>query len=446
MSWAENVYQCDKRTAEICTRLSINGFAFDLARAAKFTASLRETELLHLANAEKAFGRKIARTKSGNFSTKDLHLCFFKEVGAPVVLRSELTNQPSLAKGALQVYAASPRDEIREIAVSLLLWNQAKHCRGLFVQNIPVGSDLRVHPSWLNYGAVSGRWSCQGPNIMNLPRTANDPTIVWGEPDHKGRRKAIGGGIRSLYIARPGFTLVSFDAKQLEMRVAAYASGDEVMIQACESADLHAANAEVIWGAGFLEADAETRERLRSLAKSAGFAVCYLAEAETVYSRIRAAGEDVTFQAVKKMLDRLRGRFSTYFRWQDKRLYETIRTGYAATPILGRRRWLGHDPSPTECANLPIQGGAADLMNLRFPAISDAVEDEIRDSRTIAQVHDSGVFEVPEGSEEKCEGIIAKLFESPIEIKSSGKSYQVVFPLDYKRSKRWSGEKTLEAA
>lgn len=422
---AQRVYESDKAAAALCTRMAHVGFAFDSARALELGESLRNAERAAQVAADAAVGRTIKRTKSGGLSTTDLEEAFFRDLGAPVFFRSELTGKPSLGVDAMRGYAASHNAELRALALAVLDFRRARKIRSTYVEAVPVGADGRVHPSWLNYGAVSGRWACQDPNLMNLPRKETDPTYATHD-----------GGVRSLYVAKPGHRLVIFDKKQLEMRVAAYASGDRAMMAACESSDLHAANAEAIFGALYLDSEKTQRYALRQMAKSAGFAVCYMAEAQTVYTRIVATGQAITLRQVEAMLNRMRRGFKAYYAWQERRLLDTIRTGYTDTPLLGRKRWLGHEPSPTESANYPIQGGAADIMNDLLPRLAPILAKECN-AAMVAQVHDSAVFETPEAMVPLANRIAGDLNTEPVWLSSSGERLSVVFPIDLDDSERW---------
>lgn len=432
-----NVYATDKRSAILCTRMSQAGFAYDAEQAAELSVRLREAEAAAIARANEAVNRTIRLGKGGGFSTKDLQVAFFKDLKAPVFFRSALTGAPSLGIDAMQGYATSKRIEVRSLALAVLDWRRARKVRVTYIDSVILDSDGRVHPTWLNYGTVSGRFSCQGPNLMNLPRNENDPTIEWSTDDKKDpTRKPVSGGIRTLYRAKPGYVLVCFDASQLEMRMAAYASGDATMIAACESSDLHAANAAIIFGIAFTKSVGAARKALRTLAKSAAFAVCYMAEASTVYARLIAAGvEGVSLVAVEAMLRKLRQEFHAYFSWQARNLLDVVRLGYVESPILGRRRWLGHDPSPTEAANFPIQSGAADLVNERFWHICEALRTASPRTALVAQVHDSGNFEVPESDVNLVRQVQKDCFCAPALIRSSGLT--ATFPIDQEISERW---------
>ncbi len=433
---AARVYAHDKSTARICTQMAIDGFAFDSERAAAMSGYLRDLEAAQRARIEGACGRALAPTKTGGFLERDLHAVIFGDFGAPVLLRTALTGRPSLSVNALRAYAAGHNEDLRTFCESLLIWRNLRTVRSTFVDGIEVGADGRVHPTWQNFGAVSGRFSCASPNLMNLPTPRKDPTYH----DPKGNRPTpFEGGIRSLLCAAPGHALVALDYKQLEWRIAAYASGDAAMIAAANSEDVHATNAATIFGALFtdLPLDSPRRKGLRTISKSGVFAVCYMAEAPTVHARLLAEGERVTLRETEAFLRKLRRGIPAYYAWQEARFYDAIRTGYVLTPILGRRRVLGHDPSATECANFPIQGGAADLMNARLQRAVAELRAHCPGTRCVAQVHDNATFEVSERYASLATRICIDVFTAPCIIDSSGDALSMTAPIDIETSERW---------
>jgi DNA polymerase-1 len=420
------VYAIDKASAEICRDMQIAGFSFDAERAKEISALLREEEAKAKVRADDAVGRIIKPTKTGGFSNDDLAAAFFKDLGAPVYFRSVLTGKPSLGVDTLRAYAASAHPGLRGLALAVLEWRKARKVRSTYVDAVVLDPDGRVHPTWLSYGTVTGRWSCKDPNLMNLIRRENDPTAVHFK-----------GGIRSLYQARKGYVLVIFDKKQLEMRVAAYVSGDKAMIAACEAEDLHTANAMVLFAEQWAVCDADARKALRSLTKNAGFAVCYLAGAETVHTRAVASGVNVKLRQVEALIDKLQRGFAGYYRYQAEELLKIIASGYVYSPIVRRRRWLGHTPEPPEAANHPIQSGAADIMNLGLPPLVTRVRFASPKTRMVAQVHDSCVFEVPAKDESIVKELCFEAAEEEIEIATSGEVLRAKFPIDLEVTERW---------
>lgn len=435
----ERIYQIDKVTGELCRSMQVTGFKVDADRARTMAERLRQRELEIEQRCSDALGHSI-----NLLSPIQLREAFFGRggLGAHVCYTSEKTGMPSLGVDVMRAYTASPNERLAAFATDVLAYRRARKVRITNLVNPLAMLDdrSRIHPTWLNYGAVSGRFSSQGPNLMNLPTTANDPTIVHGcglERCKPGKCKCSCdrcAGVRSIYVAPRGWTLVAFDAKQLEMRIAAYASGDPRMIAACESTDLHSANASVIFGDAFTGGDDAARFQFRQLAKSAGFAVCYMAEASTVYERIIAMGVRITLRQVEAMLRKMRSGFRKYYDWQSERLDEITRCGYVYEPVTGRRRWLGHEPSLTEAANFPIQGGAAGLMNLRLPEIVAEVRRLKLPAKPIAQVHDSGTFQVRNEAIAEFEGVAERIFTASIEL--GGR--ECSFPIDWKRGERWA--------
>lgn len=423
----QQIYEQDKIAAELCRSMQVVGFRFDKTKAKWLRRKLKRVETAAQAKADKLFGRNL-----NLLSQLQLREAFFEELSAPVFFKSEKTNLPALNVNALRAYAAlgdtsiSKRvgdfAKLNKLSECVLALRKARKARSTYIDAIVTDANSRVHPIWLSYGAVSGRFACQKPNIMNLPRPENDPVAEFG-------------GIRSLYIAAPGKVLVAFDFAQLEMRIAAYVSGDEAMISACESSDLHAGNAAVIFGEAFTKLDKVKDEKeyktFRNLAKQSGFAVAYMAGASTVYARIVAAGIPITLMQTERMLASMRKAFSTYYNYQEALLLQTIRLGYIRIPISNRKRWLGHAPAPPETANTPIQGGAAGLMNMVLPRI---VRQLPPDCELVAQVHDAAYFEVPSRRADEVVALCKEETSRPVLI--NGRN--VVFPTDTKIGERWS--------
>jgi uracil-DNA glycosylase family 4 len=410
-----SIYDMDCISSDLCRDMQENGFRYDVERSKVLQR--------HLERQAKRASRKAARIVGEPInlaSPKQLRAAFFDKLDAPVFFKSMKTGQPALNVDALRAYAGYADPRLVELSLATLDYRKANKINGTYIKPIQVDSENRVHPSWRSFGAVSGRFACRDPNLMNLPRPENDPSIGLG-------------GIRSLYVAAPGNVIVAFDCSQLEMRIAAYVSSDEVMISACETDDLHSANAAVLFGDAFTGAEPKGPEwkMLRTIAKTSGFAIAYMASAPTVYARIVAQGLDMTFAQVEALLKKMRQTFVTYYEWQDENLHRTIRLGYVEAPITGRKHWLGHTPKPTENANFPIQSGAADHMNLLLPKLMGAMPSDVK---LIAQVHDAAMFDVPERRADEVVAIINEIALRPVEVK--GRS--VVFPIDVKVGGKWS--------
>lgn len=437
MSSLQELYQLDLKLADLGRRMSISGFAFDTARALPCREHLVKLEQEAQERADKAAG-----TPLNLHSPKQLQEVFIKKLHAPVLKKSEKTDAPSLDSEVIQQYAAFASQEIRELAGALLAYRRASKLRGTYVDVLIEGArrDGRVHCSWNAYGTLSGRFSADSPNLMTMPRKNHDLTTAV-EP----------GGIRALFTAKPGCKLVCFDCEQLEARIAAYFSGDPAMIAACEGSDFHAANAERLFpkdfkaseyaelkGTAVLSPEALKRyaflKTLRDDAKQAGFATNYLAEAPTLLGRLIAEGRKATLQQAEALLSVVRRTFHKYYAFQAAELRKIAACGYVYSPVCRRRRFVGREPIPTECANFPIQSGAADFVNLRTLELDAALQAQFPDVAVVAQVHDSLSLEVPEGSIAAVAALCKEIFEAPFEI--AGRT--AVFPVEIKVSEKWS--------
>ena len=405
------VYLHDKVNAEFCRGMSVRGIAFDVSRARQFGEFLRNREAELQQKASELIGREI-----NLLSTAQLKKLFFAELRAPVFFRTD-KGQASLAERAMQGYAALADQRISALAKLILEYRGLRKARSTYVEGVELGSDGRRHPNWRSYGTVTGRFAS---DMQQLPRPANDPTIQMG-------------GIRSLYIAGHGKVLIGFDAKQLEIRIAAYWSNDPAMQAACESADIHSYNAELVFGEAFVNGDKALRHELRAIAKTFVFAINYGAAASTVHQNLVGQGYNVTLGRIEAAMGKLKRAFNVYYGMQNAALMDVTRRGWALSPIIGRRRWFGHSPRPTEVNNYPIQSGAADLLNLKMPLI-DAQVRKIPGAGVIAQIHDAGYVECYN----KDAGSVEEIFQEVFGVSVGLGGAQRIFPIDVKSGERMS--------
>ncbi len=431
------LYRFDMKLASLGRRMTTAGFAFDSVRAMPMREHLVKLEAEAQQRASQAAGKEL-----NLLSPLQLVEAFITRLKAPVLKRSEKTGGPSLDAEVMQQYAAFASPEVRELAAAVLAYRRARKLRSTYL-DAPLElsqHDGRVHCNWNFYGTVSGRASSDSPNLQNMPRKAHDLTCTV-EP----------GGIRSLYVAKPGCVLVSFDACQLEARIAAYWSGDPAMIAACESADFHASNAERLFPRDFKAEDyltlaalsARTPEekkqfaflkKLRDDAKQAGFACNYLAEAPTLLGRLVAEGHKATLQQAEALLNVVRRTFHVYFKFQATELQKVASCGYVYAPLSQRRRFVGNEPIPSEAANFAIQGGAADLMNIRILELDSALQQRFPDARIVSQVHDAASIETAEVDAVAVAALCKDVLEAPIRIGS----FTASFPIETKITEQWA--------
>jgi len=238
----------------------------------------------------------------------------------------------------------------------------------------------RVHTSFSQAVAVTGRLASSDPNLQNIPvRTA------------EGRR------IRAAFVAPSGWHIVSADYSQIELRIMAHLSGDERLLEAfARGEDVHRATAAEIFGVMPLEITSEQRR----YAKVINFGLIY---GMSAFGLARELGLERS--AAQAYIDRYFARYPGVKRYMDETRESARSRGYVET-VFGRRLWMpeirssnvGRRQGAERAAiNAPMQGTAADVVKLAMIAVARWLETQGLQSRLVLQVHDELVLEVPHG-------------------------------------------------
>ncbi len=238
----------------------------------------------------------------------------------------------------------------------------------------------RVHTSFSQATASTGRLASVDPNLQNIPiRTP------------EGRR------IRAAFIAPPGYRIVSADYSQIELRIMAHLSGDARLLQAfADGEDVHRATAAEVFGV----APGEVGSDQRRVAKVINFGLIYGMSAHGL-----ARNLGLERAAAQSYIDRYFARYPGVARYMDETRQLARDKGYVET-WFGRRLWLpdiraqqaGRRQGAERAAiNAPMQGTAADLIKLAMLAVTRWIDAERLATRLVLQVHDELVLEVPEG-------------------------------------------------
>jgi DNA polymerase-1 len=258
----------------------------------------------------------------------------------------------------------------------------------------------RVHTTYAQAVAVTGRLSSNDPNLQNIPvRTA------------EGRR------IREAFVAPEGGVIVSADYSQVELRIMAHISGDENLLRAFAAGeDIHRSTAAEVFGRSLTEVTAEERR----YAKVINFGLIYGMSAFGLATQLGL--ERATAQAyIASYFTRYPG-VAKYM--EDTRKAARDR-GYVET-VLGRRLWLPEIKSANPARrsgaeraaiNAPMQGTAADLIKLAMIAVQQWLDRESLASRLIMQVHDELVLEVPHGELERVGAELPRLMSGVAQLK-----------------------------
>ncbi|MCS6828257.1 MAG: DNA polymerase I [Caldilinea sp.] len=320
-------------------------------------------------------------------STQQLSRVLFEEMRFPAKgLKKTASGHYSTAADALETLAAHG-DELsptQQRVIELILEHrQLEKLRSTYVDALPAlvnPQTGRVHTSFSQTGAVTGRLSSSNPNLQNIPI-----------------RTEIGRQIRRAIVAPPNWQLISADYSQVELRVLAHMANEPLLIEAFRAdQDIHAVTASKLFG---VPVEAVTREQ-RSLGKTINFATIYGVSEFGLSSRT-----ELTREQARRFLDQY---FQTYPRiraFLDRILEEAREKGYVQT-LLGRKRFFpelksGRLPSSQRAAveraaiNAPIQGTAADIMKIAMIRLYEQLKDAGYRSRLLLQVHDELVLEAP---------------------------------------------------
>ncbi|MDX9812096.1 MAG: DNA polymerase I [Bacteroidales bacterium] len=271
----------------------------------------------------------------------------------------------------------------------------------------------RIHTSFNQAVASTGRLSSNNPNLQNIPVR-----------DDRGRE------IRKAFVPEDGNLFFAADYSQIELRLMAHLSGDEGMINDFRSGqDIHAATASKIFGVGI---DEVTRE-MRSRAKTANFGIIYGISSFGLSERLTIGRKEA-----KELID---GYFASYPGvrvYMDESIRKAREKGYVTT-MFGRRRYLRDILSRNQVVrgnaernaiNAPIQGSAADIIKIAMIRIHDRLTSENFSSKMILQVHDELIFEVPPSE-------LERLKEMVITEMTGAASLEVPLKVDWGTGANW---------
>jgi DNA polymerase-1 len=358
--------------SELLLRIERHGVLIDSALLARQSQELAERMV---ALEQEAY--TIAGQPFNLGSPKQIGEILFGKLGLPVKKKTA-SGAPSTDEEVLAELAAD-----YPLPAKILEHRSFAKLKGTYTDKLPLMVNPvtgRVHTSYAQAVAVTGRLSSNDPNLQNIPiRTP------------EGRR------IREAFVAPPGHVIASADYSQIELRIMAHISGDEGLTRAfTEGLDVHRATASEVFGAPLESVSAEQRR----YAKTINFGLIYGMGA---FGLSQALG--IEQKAAKDYIDRYFGRFAGVKRYMDETKARAAERGYVET-WFGRRIYLpeikgGSGPrragAERQAINAPMQGTAADLIKLAMIAVQGAIDRERRATRVVMQVHDELVFEVPHG-------------------------------------------------
>jgi len=327
--------------------------------------------------------RRIFELAGGEFninSPKQLGEVLFDKLELPSSKKTGKTKTTSTAMDVLEELA-----QTHELPGLVLKWRSVQKLKGTYVDALPLmvnPATGRVHTTFNQAVAATGRLSSSDPNLQNIPV-----------------RTAAGREIRAAFVAEPGFALISADYSQIELRVLAHLSGDAALVQAFKDGeDIHDRTAERVFG----QNSGLDPHELRRRAKIINYALLY---GKTAFTLAKDIG--VPQQAAQEFIDAYFAGFPGVRMFIDRTLEEARTSGVVRTltgrqrlmPELNSRNGQIRAAAERETVNMPIQGTAADILKQAMIGAAAALvahnATAARPSRMILTVHDELLFEAP---------------------------------------------------
>jgi DNA polymerase-1 len=336
--------------------------------------ALSEEYEAQLAQIEARIFELAGETFSVN-SPKQLQHILFEKLALPVIKKTKTGY--STDESVLEQLANE-----HALPGEVLAWRRLAKLKSTYLDALPPLVSQRtgrLHPTFLQTGAATGRLASTNPNVQNIPIRTEE-----------------GIRIREAFVPAEGSTLVSADYSQVELRILAHYSGDASLIDAFEKGeDIHRRTAAEVAGIEPDEVDGEQRAR----AKAVNFGIIYGSSAFGLANQLGIAQADA-----QATIDAYFERYQGVRRFLDETVENAKRDGYVKT-LLGRRRYLPDLASKNRvlrqaaermAVNTVIQGSEADLIKRAMVDLDAALAERKLRSRMILQVHDELVFEVPQ--------------------------------------------------
>ena len=329
-------------------------------------------------------------------SPKQLQVVLFDTLGMPKTKKTK-TGYTTDADALTDLYAKTEHPFLE----ALLRHRDASRLRQIIEGLLKsVADDGRIHTTYQQTIAATGRLSSTDPNLQNIPIRTEE-----------GRR------IREVFVVGKGFeSLMSADYSQIEMRIMAHLSGDEGLIQAFRSGeDLHRFVASRVFGVP----PADVTSAMRSKIKAMSYGLAYGLSAFGLSKQLSiSTGEAAT------LMEEYFTRFGGVRDYLQDVVAQARGTGYTET-MLGRRRYLPDLTSDNRqrremaermALNAPIQGSAADIIKLAMLRVDAVLRESGAASRVLLQVHDELVLEIAPGERESVETLVRKQMGAAIEM------------------------------
>lgn len=375
----------------VLTRMELAGVGIDAGFFEEMRAKLKgELDLIE---------EEIYKLAGGDFnlnSTQQLRQVLFEKLELPVLKKTK--TGPSTDASVLEELAAMGHDVPR----LMMEYRELEKLRSTYVAALPKLVNPRtgrIHTSFNQTVAATGRLSSSDPNLQNIPI-----------------RTALGREIRKGFVAADGMVLLGVDYSQIELRVLAHFSGDPAFVTAfTKGIDVHRQTASVIFDVPVDDVSAAQRGQ----AKTVNFATLY---GQGPFSLARQLG--ITREEAKEFIATYFERFQGVRDFLDRQVELAKESGYVET-LMGRRRyvpelrarnWNVRQFGERVAQNTPIQGTAADMIKQAMIDVQAALDGSDSKAAMLLQVHDELLFEVPEGEVDAVRTLVVERMEGAVEL------------------------------
>jgi DNA polymerase I len=361
----------------VLVRMEMEGIAVDPAALVEIGGQLQQ----RIDELSRSIGTHAGRPFNLN-SPKQLGEILFNELGLADKAKKTKTGQFKTDEATLASLAGK-----HPIIDEILEYREATKLKGTYLDALPghiVPKTNRIHTQFHQLVAATGRLASTDPNLQNIPI-----------------RSALGRQIRKAFVPREGFTLLSCDYSQVELRVMASLANDVSMIEAFrENRDIHTATAAKVWGI----AESEVTREQRSGAKMVNFGIIYGISAFGLSQRLGIPRGEAA-----EIINNYFAQYPAIKEFMDRTITEAREKGYVET-ISGRRRYFPDLTSANQtirgnaeraAINTPIQGTAADMIKLAMIRIDALLRDTSRQTKMLLQVHDELVFDLAIAEQEE---------------------------------------------
>ena len=376
---------------EVLGDMELQGMALDKPHLQKLSQRIH----LLLTEQEKEI-YELAGEQFNINSPKQLSVILFEKLELPVIKKTKTGYSTDVSV----LEELSAEHELPEV---ILLYRQLAKLKSTYVDALQeeiFGKTVRVHTSFNQSVAATGRLSSSNPNLQNIPI-----------------RTEMGREIRKSFIAEENNKILSADYSQVELRVLAHMSEDESLIDAfINGEDIHTRTAVEIFGTTAERLDAEARR----MAKAVNFGIVYGLSAFGLSRQLKIFPKEA-----KKFIDKYFELYKNVKIYMERTVEDARDIGYTLT-LMNRKRYLpdlnsknrqAREAAERIAINSPVQGSAADLIKLAMINLDREIAQKKLNSRMILQVHDELVFECPSEEEEEMRALVKKEMEEVMPLK-----------------------------